>query len=59
MSHSDTPKDSCGGARRCGGNLLASTAAEARRESALARNVRTATEIFAGFRSAAMLRKGR
>lgn len=59
MSHSDDPRDSCGGARRCGGNLLVSSAAEAKPESGIARNLRAFSEIASSVRSSIALRKAR
>lgn len=57
MGHSDDPKDAAGGARRCGGNLLVSTATAKKQESALSRNLRAASEIISSLRSAVALRK--
>lgn len=59
MSHSDDPRDSCGGARRCGGNLLVASAAKTKPESRLSRNVRTISEIASNVRASVALRKAR
>lgn len=59
MSHSDDPRDSCGGARRCGGNLLVSTAAPAKRQSAVSRSLRSLSEVVSSFRASIALRKAR
>lgn len=59
MGHSDLPRDSCGGVRRCGGNLLVANAVQPS-ESAVRRNMRAVTEFWATFRaSRKMLNKKR
>jgi hypothetical protein len=59
MSHSDDPRDSCGGARRCGGNLLVSSAAPSRSESRVKRNLRAARDVVSSMRSSIALRSNR
>jgi hypothetical protein len=58
MSHSDDPRDSCGGARRCGGNLLVSTAAPQKKGSTVGRNLRAAADLVTSLRASVALRKG-
>ncbi|MBB5076442.1 hypothetical protein HNR40_001906 [Nonomuraea endophytica] len=59
MGHSDLPRDSCGGVRRCGGNLLVANAVQPK-ESAVRRNVRAVSEFWSTFRaSRKMLNKSR
>lgn len=59
MAHSDNPRDSCGGARRCGGNLLVASAAPAKQESSVTRNARALRDVVSSVRASLALRKAR
>jgi hypothetical protein len=59
MSHTDDPRDSCGGQRRCGSNLLVSSAAPAKSESRVKRNVRAVRDVVSSMRSSIALRSAR
>jgi hypothetical protein len=54
MGHSDLPRDSCGGVRQCGGNLLVANAVQPQ-ESALKRNARAVGEFWSTFRASRSL----
>ncbi len=50
MGHKALPRDSCGGAKSCGGNLMAADA-PAQRESIVRRNVRAMIDFIFAFKA--------
>ena len=58
MGHKSVPRDSCGGAKSCGGNLLVSGVQESSdTESRLSRNVKAAKEAVRGFAVSVSMRR--
>jgi hypothetical protein len=50
VGHSDDPRDSCGGTRRCGSNLLVASAAPSK--PAKRRKLQNVREMISGVRAA-------
>ncbi|MEU8119521.1 hypothetical protein AB0C21_12535 [Spirillospora sp. NPDC049024] len=50
MGHSSKPKDSCGGTRGCGGNMLL-VGVPQQRDSAVKRNLRALSDIVAAVKA--------
>ncbi len=50
MAHKSVPRDSCGGVRSCGGNLLAVGSTEQQPESFIRRNVRAVSDAVSAFK---------
>lgn len=60
MGHKSKPRDSCGGAKSCGGNLLVSGVDESTtQEKPLQRNVKAMVEVVRSFSTAVTLRRAR
>jgi hypothetical protein len=49
MAHKSLPRDSCGGSKSCGGNLLAVGSTE-QPESFVRRNLRAMTDLVSAFK---------
>ena len=58
MAHKSVPRDSCGGTKSCGGNLLAVGTPKAR-EPFLRRNARAVAELIGAFRASRQMTKDR